>query len=225
MEDHLNCILDCPYLFQEKNIEELKHSLWSTTMELEANRIRVQEQIKARDAQLTQLKHLLNNAVSERNEARNNYQSLLLDKLLLQHQLHHQTTTALPHSSVSCVEDDPISEESIENPVQVPQVPTKGLPENGKFLEAVMNAGPLLQNLLLAGSLPNWRQPPPPLDGLQIPSPPLVVPTRPAHHLLSQDYLHNVSSNCLFKKKRGISEDTVSSTNTKYQRISLNYDK
>ncbi|KAI3784109.1 hypothetical protein L1987_43201 [Smallanthus sonchifolius] len=31
---------------------------------------------------------------------------------------------------------------------------TKGLPENGKFLQAVVEAGPLLQTLLLAGPLP-----------------------------------------------------------------------
>lgn len=40
-------------------------------------------------------------------------------------------------------------------------VPTKPLPENGKFLQAVMDAGPLLKSLLVAGSLPRWRNPPP----------------------------------------------------------------
>ncbi|KAJ4814747.1 enabled-like protein (DUF1635) [Rhynchospora pubera] len=35
------------------------------------------------------------------------------------------------------------------------------LPENGKLLHAVMNAGPLLQTLMVAGPLPMWRNPPP----------------------------------------------------------------
>jgi hypothetical protein len=35
------------------------------------------------------------------------------------------------------------------------------LPHKGRLLQAVMEAGPLLQNLLLAGPLPRWRNPPP----------------------------------------------------------------
>ncbi|XP_035843303.1 probable receptor-like protein kinase At2g23200 [Helianthus annuus] len=50
----------------------------------------------------------------------------------------------------------------------------KALPEKRKFLEAVMKAGPLLQNLLLAGPLPHWCHPPPPLDAYRIPPPPVV---------------------------------------------------
>ncbi|KAI3429103.1 uncharacterized protein J3R85_008753 [Psidium guajava] len=38
----------------------------------------------------------------------------------------------------------------------------KTLPEKGNFLRAVMEAGPLLQTLLLSGTLPRWRNPPPP---------------------------------------------------------------
>lgn len=35
------------------------------------------------------------------------------------------------------------------------------LPHKGQLVQAVMEAGPLLQNLLLAGPLPRWRNPPP----------------------------------------------------------------
>ncbi|GMH13296.1 hypothetical protein Nepgr_015137 [Nepenthes gracilis] len=49
------------------------------------------------------------------------------------------------------------------------------LPEKGKLLEAVMGAGPLLQTLLLAGPLPQWQQPPPRLDSIDIP--PVTVPS------------------------------------------------
>ncbi|XVF68691.1 hypothetical protein PTKIN_Ptkin11bG0021800 [Pterospermum kingtungense] len=44
----------------------------------------------------------------------------------------------------------------------------KTLPQKGKLLQAVMEAGPLLQTLLVAGSLPEWRNPPP-LQAFKIP--------------------------------------------------------
>lgn len=37
----------------------------------------------------------------------------------------------------------------------------KPLPQRGRLLQSVMEAGPLLQNLLVAGLLPRWRNPPP----------------------------------------------------------------
>ncbi|KAL6967445.1 hypothetical protein U1Q18_033255 [Sarracenia purpurea var. burkii] len=37
----------------------------------------------------------------------------------------------------------------------------KPLPQKGKLLPAVLEAGPLLQTLLVAGPLPRWRNPPP----------------------------------------------------------------
>ncbi|XP_019449096.1 PREDICTED: uncharacterized protein LOC109351876 [Lupinus angustifolius] len=46
------------------------------------------------------------------------------------------------------------------------------LPQKGKLLEAVMDAGPLLQNVLLAGPVPNWRNPPP-LQHIKVP--PLTI--------------------------------------------------
>ncbi|OVA03544.1 Protein of unknown function DUF1635 [Macleaya cordata] len=45
----------------------------------------------------------------------------------------------------------------------------KPLPQKGRLLQAVMEAGPLLHTLLVAGNLPQWRNPPPPLQAIQIP--------------------------------------------------------
>ncbi|KAI3901703.1 hypothetical protein MKW98_021867 [Papaver atlanticum] len=45
----------------------------------------------------------------------------------------------------------------------------KLLPPKGKLLQSVMEAGPLLKTLLLAGPLPRWRNPPP-HQTLQLPS-------------------------------------------------------
>ncbi|XP_024984520.1 proline-rich receptor-like protein kinase PERK9 [Cynara cardunculus var. scolymus] len=201
-------------------------------MELEAARFKTQQELRLKDDQLSQLKHLLNNAIHERDEAQNRYQTLLLQY----HHNHHQTTTPPPpppHSAISSIEDEPITnagfsssdcEESIvsspiteltppprssEQELPFPVVP---LPEKGKLLEAVIKAGPLLQNLLLAGPLPHWRHPPPPLDTYQIPPPPVVLPSPPSlHHLVWK-----------FNKKRGSPEGSDSSTETKYQRIAIN---
>ncbi|XP_022925455.1 uncharacterized protein LOC111432753 [Cucurbita moschata] len=56
-------------------------------------------------------------------------------------------------------------------------VPKKPLPEKGKLLEAVVKADPLLQILLVAGPLPEWRHPPTPLESFEIP--PVRVPSTP----------------------------------------------
>ncbi|KAK8961829.1 hypothetical protein KSP40_PGU017479 [Platanthera guangdongensis] len=37
----------------------------------------------------------------------------------------------------------------------------KPLPLKGRLLEAVVDAGPILETLFVAGSLPRWRNPPP----------------------------------------------------------------
>nr|XP_043612154.1 uncharacterized protein TP_0369-like [Erigeron canadensis] len=227
MEDQTTCLLDWSYICYGKSREELTESLLLTTMELEATRIKAQEELKQKDDQLTQLKHLLNTIITKKTETRTCYQALLLDH-------HRPTTVPPPHSAVSSIEDDPITnnafsssdcEESIvsspvpENPggfippapAVLPELdfPVKALPEKGKLLEAVMKAGPLLQNLLLAGPLPHWRHPPPLMDGYQIPPSPVMLPSLPPVLFLSGS----------FNKKRAFSEGSDSSTETKYQRI------
>ncbi|KAG9139774.1 hypothetical protein Leryth_021384 [Lithospermum erythrorhizon] len=112
---------------------------------------------------------------------------------------------------------------------------TKFFPENGKFLKAVMEAGPLLQTLLLAGPLPQWQHPPPQLNTIDIPpvtissSSPTLTP-----RLLHQDSslsATNCGGCCLSKKKRvlennntSINVDQVShsppiTTPNKYQKV------
>ncbi|CAL0332258.1 unnamed protein product [Lupinus luteus] len=44
----------------------------------------------------------------------------------------------------------------------------KVLPQQGKLLDAVMDAGPLLQTLLLAGPIPIWKNPPP-IQAIKVP--------------------------------------------------------
>ena len=47
-----------------------------------------------------------------------------------------------------------------EPPESDPEVMLRSMPERGKLLQAVMQAGPHLHTLLLAGPLPRWRRPP-----------------------------------------------------------------
>ncbi|XP_009788570.1 uncharacterized protein LOC107828009 isoform X1 [Nicotiana tabacum] len=103
-----------------------------------------------------------------------------------------------------------------EKEPEFPIIIDKPLPENGKFLQAVMKAGPLLQTLLVAGPLPQWRHPPPPMDSYEIPPPPVVIP--------SQDPIFNAFNNCgRLNKKRGggLFDDSDSSIGTKYLRVVL----
>nr|XP_043617584.1 uncharacterized protein LOC122589362 [Erigeron canadensis] len=133
---------------------------------------------------------------------------------------------------------------SLQPPTQKPQtivvddiILKKGLPENGKFLQAVVEAGPLLQTLLLAGPLPQWQHPPPQLNSIEIP--PVTIPsnsTTTPRILLHQDscvstIISGGSKNSgggglVTTKKRGLEEkyeeidyDSYTNTNTKNQKV------
>lgn len=65
----------------------------------------------------------------------------------------------------------------------------KPLPEKGRLLKAVIDAGPTLDTLFVAGSLPRWRNPPP--------LKPLLVPTlsiRNDDALNTSNLLHSCST-------------------------------
>ncbi|KAF8039496.1 hypothetical protein BT93_B1884 [Corymbia citriodora subsp. variegata] len=113
MDCQRNPLLSWAFLYcQGKSMEELRHSLLCTTVELENTKATVQEELRRRDDQLLQLRELLDKAIRERNEAHDRYQKLLLEKLVLQqqqhhhHQHHHQQLTG-PLSGVSSIEDEP----------------------------------------------------------------------------------------------------------------------
>lgn len=104
MDCQRNPLLSWAILYcQGKSMEELRHSLLYTTVELETTRVHVQEELRKRDDQLIQLRELLEKAIRERDEAQERYQKLLLEKLLIQQQ---QQLTG-PLSGVSSIEDEP----------------------------------------------------------------------------------------------------------------------
>ncbi|XP_017246367.1 uncharacterized protein LOC108217962 [Daucus carota subsp. sativus] len=65
--------------------------------------------------------------------------------------------TSVPHSGASKID------QYIDHLVS-----GKTLPQKGKLSQSVLDAGPLLETLLVAGPVPKWRNPPP-LDTLNIP--------------------------------------------------------
>ncbi|KAK8596518.1 hypothetical protein V6N13_001139 [Hibiscus sabdariffa] len=246
MDTHRGSPLSWAYLCQGRTVEDLKHSLLYTTMELEQTRLLVQEELRKRDDQLVELKGLLSKAMKERDEAHEKCQRLLLDKLMLhQQQQQQQVAAAAPLSGVSSIEDEPrrgiesnngfsssdceesIVSSPVVDPIQQPQlpaqaavelVPRKPLPEKGKLLQAVMKAGPLLQTLLLAGPLPEWRHPPPPLESFEIP--PVTIPPPPQR--LHQMGCNNTLNTCgKVDRKRSLFDGSGSPRENKYQRLVL----
>ncbi|XWS74355.1 hypothetical protein CRYUN_Cryun02cG0208000 [Craigia yunnanensis] len=149
MDSQRGPLFSWAYFCQGKTMEELRHSLLYTTLELEQTRLAVQEELRKRDDQLIQLKELLSKAMRERDEAQDKCQRLFLEKLLLHQQQQQQVA---PLSGVSSIEDEPRRgidsnngfsssdcEESIVSspvldPIQQPQLPTA--PPQGPQLPA-----------------------------------------------------------------------------------------
>ncbi|XVF20312.1 hypothetical protein REPUB_Repub11eG0187500 [Reevesia pubescens] len=104
MDTQRGPLFSLAYFCQGKTMEELRHSLLYTTLELEQTRLAVQEELRKRDDQLIQLKELLSKAMRERDEAQEKCQSLFLEKLLLHQQQQQQVP---PLSGVSSIEDEP----------------------------------------------------------------------------------------------------------------------
>ncbi|WOL06186.1 midasin isoform X3 [Canna indica] len=156
--------------------EELKEALLRTTLELESTRATAQEELRRMESQALHLTRLLEAATRERDEARH---ALLL--LLLHHADRRHTPPAGRSPSVaegSDVAAPAVAEDADESSdeaslalseFEAAATARRGLPEKGRLVEAVMGAGPLLQTLLLAGPLPQWRHPPPDLRSSDIP--------------------------------------------------------
>lgn len=195
-----------------------------TTLELEAAVVSANEELSRKENELMYLKSLLTNTIKERNEAQENCQRLILEKHILQQKLQPSPLTinvfedeltmkgesATGFSYSGCDENStpsPRTEQILPPPPPVQPVDVAGklvinktLPENGKFLKAVMEAGPLLQTVLLAGPLPQWQHPPPQLNSGEIP--PVTIPSPGARVLIHQDSC--LSTSGCFSKKRGL---------------------
>ncbi|XP_010557356.1 PREDICTED: uncharacterized protein LOC104826385 [Tarenaya hassleriana] len=239
MEHEQSSLLSWVYQIQGKTMEELRHSLLYTTLELEQTRIAAREELNAREDQLMELRDLLDKAMKERDEARENCQRLVLDKKLLFQQGVSSTNEEdqdptrrgndenVNGFSSSDGEESTVSSFDPPNQILQPLLPQqclpsspemaeielafaeRPLPEKGKLLMAVMKAGPLLQTLLLAGPLPQWRHPPPQLDSIEIP-PVTISPS------LQSQLLQRCGN---LNRKRVLSNECNSPRETKSQRL------
>ncbi|GMI80578.1 hypothetical protein like AT5G22930 [Hibiscus trionum] len=223
MEDQLSP-LSWGIFHDQEGMQDLKHTLLFTTLELENTLISAKDEITKRDLELIHVKDVLIKTMKERDEARLRCRKLMLEKFLLEQQLQQrqvqQETSSL--SGVSSSDDESnISLVSSPDSGSLPQsclAANRPLPEKGRLLQAVKDAGPLLQNLLLAGPLPRWQHPPPQLTAIEIPP---VAISSPRQQLVQPESFNNVNG-CL-SKKRGLEnyEDFESSPNTKYHKVAL----
>ncbi|PKI39406.1 formin-F-like [Punica granatum] len=101
MEIERSSHLSWAYCSQDKSMEDLRHCLLCTSLELESTKAAAQQELRRRDDELAQLRGLLERVVRERDEAQGKYQKALLQNLLLQQQM----AVAPPISGVSSVED------------------------------------------------------------------------------------------------------------------------
>ncbi|GER55408.1 hypothetical protein STAS_33059 [Striga asiatica] len=150
---------------------QIEQKLLYTTLELEKLKSEAENETRKTKEYIHQLIHLLRYALNERDEAKK--------------QLHDlQSTLTASKANSSITESNSLGYSPIEEfpspvthdadisavvlngnpPVLAGPGPVgldgRALPQRGKFLEAVLRAGPLLQTLLVAGPMPRWRNPP-----------------------------------------------------------------
>lgn len=151
-------------------LEDLKHSLLYTTLELEATIVSAKEEITRKECELIHANDLLSKVIKERDEARAKCQNLMLEKQEFQidNKSGSENEYSTQNASSDCEEN---SSTTLPTPFQavLELAEKKPLPEKGKLLKAVVEAGPLLHTLLLAGPLPQWQHPPPQLNSIEIP--------------------------------------------------------
>ncbi|CAJ1976610.1 unnamed protein product [Sphenostylis stenocarpa] len=78
------------FYHQEEGLEDLKHSLLYTTLELEATIASAKEEISRRECDLIHVNDLLSRVTKERDEAQAKCQKLMLEKLELQQELQQK---------------------------------------------------------------------------------------------------------------------------------------
>ncbi|XP_020222515.1 uncharacterized protein LOC109805000 [Cajanus cajan] len=78
------------FYHQEEGLEDLRHSLLYTTLELDATIASAKEEITRRECELIRVNDLLSRVMKERDEAEAKCQKLMLEKLELQKELQRQ---------------------------------------------------------------------------------------------------------------------------------------
>ncbi|WOL08456.1 hypothetical protein Cni_G17209 [Canna indica] len=138
----------------EPSIDELKRELLRTTMELEELRLNSHGERQRAREDIRQLVDLLEVRTLERDEARNQVQILLGGVGQDSNNSPEQLRSADNGGFCGFAYDEAAA---VVDSLAV----GRPLPERGRFVEAVLGAGPLLKNLMAAAPpLPQWRNPP-----------------------------------------------------------------
>ncbi|CAA0811918.1 Protein of unknown function (DUF1635 [Striga hermonthica] len=133
-------------------MEQLGQKLLYTTLELEKVKSEGVEETRKNKEYIRQLIHLLRYAIHERDEAKKQLHDLLKPNSDSNSLTESPPSPVVLNGSSVLVGHEHVDLDRL--------VRGRALPQKGKFLDAVLRAGPLLQTLLLAGPLPRWRNPP-----------------------------------------------------------------
>ncbi|KAI4384384.1 hypothetical protein MLD38_002549 [Melastoma candidum] len=158
------------YSQDEGMMEEFRLALLHAKLEREKTLESAKDEIAWRDSELVRLKDRLSMLMGERDEARSRSQALQLENLVLRQQLGRSRDDSptpqypvpvSPGSETRTQSSSPQAQGEVDFERLAAEMP---LPEKGKLLQAVIDAGPILQTLMLAGPLPRWQRPPPHID-------------------------------------------------------------
>ncbi|KAK6144580.1 hypothetical protein DH2020_021400 [Rehmannia glutinosa] len=153
-------------------MEQLGQKLLYTTLELEKLKAEANEEMQKNKEYIKQLIHLLKFAIQERDEARNQ-----LNKLLNKPKTEYFPAIPQFQTDTNFLKPGKANSSITES--------------NRKFLQAVLETGPLLQTLLVAGPLPRWRNPPQ-MQPFQIP--PVSIKACDAVNVGQLDYSRTMNS-------------------------------
>lgn len=146
-------------------MDELGQKLLWTTLELETLKSEAEEEIRNNKVYVDNLIYLLKQVIQERDETRDQLQNLANKTML---------SSTDPENSSTLSHESPFGVHSFLDPSSVQQdvkiidqgsmitdsiAKGRALPRKGKFLQAVLEAGPLLETLLVAGPLPSLQNP------------------------------------------------------------------
>ncbi|KAA8550314.1 hypothetical protein F0562_001998 [Nyssa sinensis] len=242
--DNQRSLLSLAYYCQGKSMEELRQSLLLTTLELEATRLKAQEELKMRDDHLIHLKDLLTKAIRDRDEAQDKCQRLLLEKFLLQQQQQQQQQQQLQQtahlSGISSIEDEPrrgldsnngfsssdCDESIVSSPVFDPIPPpaqTQSVQGQAQTIQLVPEKplpekGKLLQAVMKAGPLLQTLLLAGPLPQWRHPPPPLEsyqIPAPPVAIPSPQPPTHLLHQDSLLNVNAGNNIDNCGRVNRK----------
>ncbi|KAG5071308.1 hypothetical protein JHK86_006519 [Glycine max] len=170
-----NFLADASPSSPDQGLEDLRNSLLYTTLLLDATIASAKEEITRRECELIHVNDLLSR--KQQLEQHQFVQTHQRDTISQSEEEQQEGFSEKHSASSGCEGNNNMpspggsSTPHQTTPLQVVMelAEKKPLPKKGKLLKAVVEAGPLLQTLFLAGPVPQWQHPPPQLNSIEIP--------------------------------------------------------